>query len=872
MNLFEKLFQRPVIKREIDEELRFHIEQRTAENIAAGMPPGDAAREARKRFGNFQSFREECGEFRGGNFWETLWQDIQFGWRMLGRNAGVTAAMIATLALAIGATTVIYSFVHAILLRPLPYKQPERIVLLRGASKQDPTAHGAISLTDLADWAPQLRTFSELAYYRFTWTTLTDLGDTKRVRVTRVSTNFFNLLGVKPLLGRTFTPDEIVPGHEHVILVSEGFWRRELGGRPDVLGQILHLEGDAYTLVGIMPEQFTFLRNTRTGLDCELWVPAAEESAWFTSRRNDFFHNAIARLAAGATVEQAQAEMDTAMGRLSKEYPTTNADRLVRVIPLLDDLVMDVRPSLQILFAAVALVLLIACANTANMLLARAVAREREMAIRAALGAARNRIIRQLLTESVLLALLGGVLGVALAYGATGILRGLAPPGIPRLRDVGLDMRVLGFTFLTATLTGVMFGLVPAWHCVKGSGEALKSRTSAVARRQLPRSLLVIFEVALSVVLLIGAALLVRSLFRLQHVDTGFDPVQLTATDLRISYPKYPTVDKQIVYYDRVLARVKEAVPDSEAAVALYPPFGTLSSWWFAIEGREAGPSGQYPFAGATIVSDDYFRVMGTPIVRGRGFTPQDTEHSQLVVMINEAFARTWFPNQDPIGKRMRIESPPGTFYTIIGVVADARQMLSKPAAPENFRSYRQYSTWDVTLTVRSGLRTAEVSRSIREAVKETDTEVAIGKVQTLAEIIDQSVAEARFRTFLFVSLAGLALTLAVVGIYGVLAYSVRQQISEIGVRMALGAQRRDVVSLVIGQGLRLALLGTGLGLVAALVLTRLMKNLLFEIDPADPFTFVGVSVLLLAITLFASWFPARRAAKINPMTALRYE
>jgi putative ABC transport system permease protein len=863
------LLQRRAVKQDIDEELRFHVDRLTLENIASGMPRAQAAREARKRFGNFQNVRENCRELLGASTGETLVQDVQFGFRMLRRNPGLTIAILSILALAVGATTVIYSFVHAILLRSLPYESPDRIVDIRGTDKKDPTRRGTLSLTDLADWKPDVKAFSNLAYYRMDWFTLVNNGDARRMAIARVSSNFFDVLGVKPLRGRLFTPEEDVPGRGGVVLIKYGFWQRELGGRPDVIGQQLQLEGGSFTVVGIIADGLALPP------DIELWIPAAEESNWFTSRRHDFFHLAIARLAPNATVQQAQAQLDAAMERLAKKFPETNTDRTALVLRLQDSRVMNARPALRLLFAAVSLVLLIACANVANLLLARAVAREREMAVRAALGAGRRRIVRQLLTESVLLGLLGGGIGFALACAGTGLLRRIAPAGIPRLQEVGIDFSVLGFALVTAVATGVLFGIVPALHCgSREPGETLKSRTSAGARRNLPRSTLVVLEVAVSVVLLAGAGLLVKSLLRLERVQMGFNPAQLLGTDLHLSYAKYPGSEERTVFYRQLLERVKAEVPGCDAAVAMYPPFGRVSHWWFVIEGRDLGPEGKYPMTGATMVSDDYFRVMGTPVLRGRTFTEHDTEQSQLVVVINEAFARKWFPNEDPIGKRMQIESPPNTKYTIIGVVADVRQLLATPVEPQTYRSHRQYSTHDPTLVVRpaAAAGSAQVARAIREAVKKTDPEMAIGEVLTFTRIIDESVAEPRFRTMLLTSLALLALALAAVGNYGVLAYTVRQRTSEIGIRVALGAQRSHVFRLIIGQGMKLALIGTGIGLVAAFALTRLMKSLLFEIEPTDLSALLGAPLLLLAVALFACWLPARRAAKIDPLVALRCE
>jgi putative ABC transport system permease protein len=863
------VFRKRQLDHEMDEEMRAHIEMQTQENLEAGMAPDEARHAALRQFGWAESIKETCRDQRGVSWLESFIQDARYAVRMLWKNPGFTAAVVATMALAVGATTVIYSFVHAILLRSLPYDSPHRIVQVwvkEGAE----TDRGAISLTDFADWKEQNRVFDSLAFYQAASFNLSGVAEAKRIRGARVSEEFFRVFRAQPVLGRTFQAEEDRAGGGTVGLVSYGLWQSALGGQASALGKVLRLDGRSVTVIGVMPAQFSFPAQT------ELWVPFAAPAEEFTLHRHDRFSLAVARLAPGVAIERAQTDMDAVAHRLAQQYPATNRDRGVRLVGLHADLVRDIRPALLILFGSVALVLGIACANVANLLLARTVARQRELAVRTALGADRGRVIRQLLTESVLLALVGGAFGVFLAYGGIDLFRMIAPAGVPRLQEVRLDVPVLCFSFGLSLLTGLLFGTVPAFQAVSGDlNGQLRDRGTAGAGASLARNGLVVAEVSLSMLLLIGAALLVKSLLLLEHVRPGFDPQAVVSVELHLPEAAYPGGAQRIVFSQKLLERLTTlSAGKTQAALVRFEPFGGRGvAVWFAVEGRSTGEAGQQPTTMYNAVTGTYFQIMGIPLLRGRSFTEQDTPDRPGVVLINDTFARRWFPNEDPMGRRMRIEAQGDKLFSVVGIVGDTHQRsLASSAETQIYLPYAQLPKPDVALVARAQSGTAQAAALVRQAIRQVDVDLPIGEVRTLGILIGKSVAEERFRTWLLASLALLAVVLAGVGIYGLLAYAVKQRTHEFGIRMALGAQRRDVLTLVLGQGMRLALAGIGIGLAAALALTRVMSGLLYAVKPTDPLTFVDVSMLLAGFALLACWLPARRAARAEPMAALRHE
>jgi putative ABC transport system permease protein len=815
---------------------------------------------------------------------ETLWQDAQYGVRMLVKNPGFTVVSVLALALGIGANTAIFSVVNAVLLRPLPYADPDRLV--HALRTQPPIMRGPISRPDFMEWQAQQKVFKGIAaYYNETYN-LTGIDEAERIGGARVTESFFQLFGIAPAQGRFFlsTADQAdsSSGNGRVAVISYGMWQRNFGADPQLVGRTVTLNGEAYTVVGVAPPGFSFPRRS------EIWTPAllAEDKR----DRGSNYLMVIARLQEGVSIEQAQAQMNQVASVLAQQYPEHDTNLSVTISPLLEEQVRNIRPVLLILLGAVAFVLLIACANVANLLLARATARQKEIAVRTALGATRGRIIRQLLTESVLLALLGGGLGVLLSMWGIKLLVALAPATLPRAQDIGLDQWVLSFTLLISVLTGIIFGLAPALQVsTTNLNEVLKegtrgASTSSPHRASLRRALVVV-EIALSLVLLVSAGLLVESIRRLTEVNPGFNPQNLLTAN--ISFPRRPAAtgdDSEAVAAAQVqeaanfLREAQERVarlPGVEAVGAIndLPVAGQGSvNGDFNIEGRPKYRSGEAPVAEYRLVTSSYFRAIGIPLLQGRAFNEGDGQQAQVPIMINETLARRFFPGEDPLGKRLLVldEKP----HEIIGVVGDARQWgLDRPPDPEVYFSYSQIAFGPgTTLVIRANVEPGSLSESLRRAVRDVNHDAPVYSIKTMIQVMAESTAQRRFNTILMTSFAAVALLMAAIGLYGVISYSVAQRAHEIGIRMALGAQFSDVIRMVLWQGFKLALAGVIAGLIASLALTRVMANLLYGVSATDPFTFISVSVLLAGVALLACYIPARRAAKVDPMVALRYE
>lgn len=800
---------------------------------------------------------------------QIIWQDLRYGARMLAKKPGFTLLIIITLALGIGANTAIFSAVNAVLLRPLPFEQPEQLVMAYTSTPQE--ERNFVAYPDLQDWQQQSQSFSQLAGFVPQSVNLTGRGEPARLVGGFATANFFALLKVTPLLGRDFQTGEDKPGAAGVAILSYGLWQTRFGADAQVIGQTVTLNNQPFTIVGVLPAEFAFPQS-----EVEVWMPLPFYPN-FSLDRSRASAGVLGRLHPGVTRAQAQAELATIAGRLAAQYPDTNKDRRVTLVHFQDDLVERVRPSLLVLWGAVGFVLLLTCANIANLLLARAVGRGREMALRAALGAGRVRLVRQLLTETVLLALLGGVLGLLLGLWGIDLMGAQNPVELLPQADIRLDRTVLGFTLGLSVLTGIVFGLAPALRfstpdLVEALKEGGKGAGAGAGRNRL-RSALVVVQVAIALILLIGSGLMVKSFRQLTQVAPGFDPHNVLTMEYRVPRNKYPEPRQQWEFHRRVVERVR-AVPGVEAAAAVLalPHSGNMGTTTFVPLNLPEPPQGQEPRAQINRTDEHYFAALRIPLLRGRVFTEHDKADAPPVVVINQTMAQRYWPNQDPVGQAVRLLENNVT-ATIIGVVGDVKHYsLDEPATAQIYTSYPQQPHIFTTLVVRTTSDPLALARAVRGAVWSVDKDQPVWKVRTLEFLLDRSLGSQRFLMWLLTGFSLLALTLAAVGVYGVISYAVTQRTHEIGVRLALGAQRRDIVRLVAGQGMMLAGVGVGIGLIAAFLLTRFLAQLLFNVSPTDPLTFAGVALLLLIVALVACLVPSRRATKVDPMIALRYE
>lgn len=806
---------------------------------------------------------------------QTFLQDLSYGGRMLLKKPGFTIIAALTLALAIGANAAIFSVVNAVLLRPLPFKEPEQLVWFWGVQPMLPQA--SHSPADFLDYQAQNSSFAEMTAYRNLSFTLTEIGQPERIDGRIVSANYFSLLGVEAGIGRAFAPQDGQAGAARVAVLSHGFWQKFFNADPQAIGKALTLNGESVTVIGIMPSNF---KET----DVELWTNPKQivPDLSTTSRediltvRNNNYLRVIGRLKPGVTLAQAQADLNAIVARLQQQFPQTNAVRSVRLVSLHERVVGDSRQTMLLLFGAVGLVLLIASANVANLMIVRAAGRSQEIAIRLALGAGRWRIMRQLLTESILLACLGGACGWLLAIWGIDLLLALSPDGTPRLSEVRLDYQVFAFTLLLSVMTGVVFGLFPALAASKADlnqtlKEGGRSATAGSGRHRL-RSALVIAEVALALVVLIGAGLLIKSFARLQKVSPGFDPNGLTTMLIWLSDAKYLEASRRVAFMQQLRTRLG-VLPDVQSvAIANDLPIrGNDSSNFPIIEGHPTPAPHERILTGVHVISPGYFRAMGIPLLKGRELTERDNQNAPPVMVINETAARRLWPGEDPIGKRLMFGSDNSPWIEVIGIVGDVKHDgLHEDAGPHVYGSHLQVPWPTLKVAVRSRLDPAMVATIVRRETQGIDPSQPVSDVKTMDEIMADSVAPRRFALTLFSLFAGVAMVLTVIGIYGVLAYIVTERTPELGIRMALGAQTHNVLRLVAGQGLKLALSGVGIGLLGALALTRLMKGLLFEVSATDPLTFALIALLLAGVALLACWIPARRAAKIDPIVALR--
>jgi putative ABC transport system permease protein len=872
-SLCRNLFHKDRVDQEFTEEIQAYLDMLTETKIKQGLTPREARRNALVELGGVEQVHEKVREIRMGQFIETAWRDVRFGVRALVHSPIFSVVTVLSLALGIGANTAIFSVVNGLLLRPLPYPEPEQIVHVWHTPPQQSFPgldRFSVSPANYVDWKAQSSAFEHMAVYTYTGLSLSTSNDPLPLIGAAVSSDFFSVLRSNAVQGRTFTPDEERPLRDQVVVIGHGLWQRSFAANPNIIGQTLTLNSRSFTVVGIMPAGFEFPR------EAELWVPLAWDDK---ERQIRSIHDylVIARLKQNVSLAQAQAEMSTISSRLEQQYAEDNKGWGAVVIPLREDLVGDIRLALLVLFCAVGFVLLIACANVANLMLARGANRQKEIAVRIALGAGRARLVRQLLTESVLLAVTGGLLGLLLAVWGSKVLVRLG--SLPNSGDIGIDTWALGFTLLVSFGAGIIIGIVPALQFTRTSiSETLKQgsgRTGGSPIKQHTRKALVISEVALSLVLLIGAGLMIRSFWKLQNVDPGFDTSNALTMSVVLTPIRYSEPHQRLAFVDRVIEQIR-AVPGvvSVGTTTTIPLAGGGSTQPFSIEGRPAPAIAEQPMAQTRYISPDYFRAIGIPLRQGRSFSDQDRDNSVPVIIVSEAMARRFWPGENPIGRRLTPSfHPEQGAREIVGVVGDVKTRgLEVDASAMMYLPYKQAPLPFISFVVRTTSNPESLVQPVSKAIYSIDNEQALTNVRTMEQVLIESLSGRRFNMTLLLTFAGVALVLAAVGVYGVMNYTVTLRRRELGIRMALGARRMDVLRLVMGQGLTLTLIGVAAGLISAYALTRLMASLLYGVTATDYLTFVSVSAVLIAVGVAASYVPARRATKVNPTIALRTE
>jgi predicted permease len=816
-----------------------------------------------------------------------LSQDLRYGFRLMRKSPGFVVIAVLALALGTGANTAIFSLVNALLLRPISYENPDRLAMVWEKSVKRGFGQIPTSLLNFTDLRADNKSFEDLGAFTDSSFNLTGAAEPEKVTGVRVTASLLSLLGRQPLKGRLFLAGEDQPQASHVLILSHHLWQRSFGSNANLVGQTVALNGESYTVVGIMPPDFKFpptfsatvASSQFTMPHADLWVPLTTDAVPLVREGRTLYM--IGRLKPGVTATAAQAEMNVIASRLQKEYPAVDADMEVDVIPLREQVTGDVRPALLVLFGAVGCVLLIACANVANLLLAKASGRQKEVAVRIALGATRLRIIQQLLTESMLLSLAGGLLGSIIGILAVRQLIAFTPSSVPKPDHIGIDAPVLLFTLLLSVFTSFIFGLVPALQASKSDlNETLKEGgrgNSGGARQNRVRSLLVITEVALALVLLIGAGLMIKSFVRLQNVNPGFNPENLITLELQLPQNKYGEKDRQAAFQQQVVQRLAEIPGVQSAGAVNYLPFsGTELNSGVTIEGRPpVANANERPRAFFRDISPNYFQAMGIPVRQGRPFADSDNKDAPAVVIINEAAARRFYPNEDPLGKRFkqgRAESK-NPWVMVVGIVGGvSHTALGVASQPEVYLPFQQNPDATITLVARTKSDPRGLAATVRREVSMLDKDLPVSNIKFMDEIVAGSVSQPRVYALLLGIFAGLALVLAAIGIYGVISYSVTQRTHEVGIRMALGAQTRDVLALIIKQGMALALVGIFLGLIVSLALTRVLASQLYGVSSTDPVTFAAISLLLIFVAVIACYIPALRATKVDPMIAVRYQ
>jgi predicted permease len=860
--------------RELEEEMRLHRELKEKELIAEGVEEQEARYAANRNFGNVLYLRERGGEAWGWRWLEEGLRDVSFSLRIFVKSPGFSLTAILILTFGIGLTTAIFSVVNLVLLRPLPYKDPDRLVTVWGYNRPKGFDTDLVSYPDFIDWKNQNHVFESMAASTDAMYTMTGAGEPAAIIGYQFSPEYFDVMGVAPGLGRTFLPDETEPGKNHVVVLSNRLWKERFGGDRDIAGRSVKLDGNPFTVIGVMPPSFQYPSST------ELWTPLTI-SPEYAKDRGVRFLRVMARRKRDVTLEQARTEMSTIASRLRSEYPNTNKDQDVNLIDLRTETTGDIRPALLILLSAVSLVLLVACANVANLLLLRGVTRRKEMAIRAALGGSRLRMMRQLLTENILLGLAGGALGVALAYRSTDALVGMFPAtianlSIPQVEHIPIDGWVLSFAVLASLITAVVFGLMPALEASRTSpNEFLKEggrgETGGTQGRRL-RSALVISEIALSLILLAAAGLMIKSFRYLISGDLGFRPDHVLSLRILLPHYKYKTDSQRLAFGNEVVARLG-ALPGVESVGTV--TFLPLSGWWGTRQvsnARAAAPTPESPATVWSSVTPDYFKTLRIPLLEGRYFTPQDDNANAPVAILSARLARQLWPSEDPIGRLVNVQGLSGP-RQVAGVVAEIRNFgFAAEQRPEVYVPFAQAPSPLICVTVRTAREPSSLASAAQHAVWSVDKEQAISFVVSMGQLASESLAPQHASMILIAIFAGMALLLAAIGVFGVISYSARQKTQEIGIRMALGADPQAVLRLVMGEGLALTLLGLVIGLAGALALTRFLASILYGVRPGDPMTFAEVALVLAAVASLASFIPAQRATRVDPMAALRHE
>ena len=810
---------------------------------------------------------------------DSLIKDIRYGVRGLLKHPGFTAIVVITLALGIGASTAIFSVVDSVLLRRLPYRTAERIVAIQEYGKDG--KRGQVTSANFLDWRAQNTVFEQLAAIKTTTANLALSDQAERLDLAQTNANFFDVFGIRPQYGRFFGPQDEEAGHAPVVILSDTLWRRRFAADMSLVGKPIILDGTNYTVVGIAPPGFQYPDKTELWLPPLRLVPELFPGQDVTQTRRMGYLAAVALLKPGVSVQQAASEMETITGRLRQQYPDTNNTRFDRVVSLHEHLIGDTNKLLWLLLGAVTFVLLIGCANVANLLLASGASRQKEMAIRTALGASRWRVMRQLFTESTILALAGGTLGLLVAFwGLTAITR-LLPTDFPRLNEIHIDLRILAFTFAASVLTGILFGLAPALQISRPDvQDAIKETgrgTSGSRRQNRLRQVLIAAEVALSVVLLVGAGLLFRSFMRLQSVNTGFSSGEVLTARLTPAGPGYANQAEFAKFYNQVLEKLSAVPGVQDAAIINTLPLDKGPTSGFRVEGRPVTTPDKWPSVNYRVVSRNYFNAMGIPVLQGRAYTDRDDQNAPRVMIVNQKLARDIFPGEDPVGKRITFgnvdNNQQPVWFEIVGVVANVRSLeLREEPIAELYFSFGQDFWPAMSLVVRSSVEPGSLTGSVRQVVNEVDKTVPVSNVKTMDHIVSESITQPRFNLFLLGLFSTVAMLLSAAGIYGVTAYSVTQRTHELGIRLALGAQVSDVLKMILGQGIAVIGIGLVIGLVSAFALMRLLRSLLFGVGENDPLTFVAITLVLLLVALIACYIPARRATKVDPLVALRYE
>ncbi len=891
------LFRRGAVENDLNDELRFHFDQQVEKLVQSGLPLAEARRRARLSLGTTDQIQEQFRDASGIRFLETLLQDIRFALRMLAKSPGFTAIAVLTMALGIGATTAIFSLVDATLLHPLPYPHPEELVRIEDDLPGAGATDAGISIPEFKD-LQRSGIFQYVVLEIFGSANLTGVSQPSRMQYEGVSPAYFAMLGVKPELGQTFYPQDQTPGFTLDVVISDGLWKRAFGSDPHIVGRSLRGDNDLYRVIGVMPPGFHDPGRTVGERNTEQWAALgfSDDPAQAPNRSLRLPLETVGRLKPGLTVAAAQSQLDALVASLREQFPDdypADSKWTVRLVPLKENVVGNVRQSLILLLGAVALVLVIGCVNVANLLLARASARSREMAVRQALGAASKRLVRQLLTESLLLSLLGGVAGLVILFCMKGFLLRLIPESLPRLNHLSINWTVMLIALAASIAAGVIFGLAPARQAgrlnlastLRVEGRGSKGSTEQTRTRRV----LVVTEFALSLVLMVAAGLLLRSFWDLYKVPLGFNPQHVMSVQLWLPSPNDPKTDiygtaaqeavfaRELLRRSRLLPGVQEAALGAEPSIPLHHDRNRSA---LIVEGRQT-QSKQTPLVERSQVTPEYFHLLGIPVLRGRLFNDGDDENAPLVAVINQAMAETYWRGEDPLGKRLKLgngragvgQRASKTWITIVGVIADARtESLANASVPQIYLSLYQETPKELAIFLRGDLNASAIPEEVRAMVQSVDPELPVYGAQTLNDAVTASLEQRRFSMDIVAAFAVTALLLAALGIYGVISYIVNERTHEIGIRLALGAQPADILKMVLRQGLSLAIAGAAVGLLGALIVARLMAGLLYGVRPTDPLTFAGVALLLIGVALLACYIPARRAMRVDPMVALRYE